>query len=140
MFKKLAAAVALAGIAIAAPAQARDGYYRHDRGGDDAAIAIGAGVVGLALGAALASGSRDRDYYYEDGYYPRQTYYQSYPQYYGGYDSYYYGSYPQTYYRSYPRNYYRGGDRRWSGGDRHWNGRRDRGHDRGDYRRHGRGH
>jgi hypothetical protein len=66
---KFAAAALIPALAlIAAPAQARDGYYRGHGGGDDAAIAIGAGIVGLALGAALASGSRDRDYYYEDNY------------------------------------------------------------------------
>ncbi|MEO6716829.1 MAG: hypothetical protein ABIM50_06220 [Novosphingobium sp.] len=82
---KSAAAVAVPALALMAlPAQARDGYYRgHRGGGDDAAIAIGAGVVGLALGAALASNSRDRGYYYDDGYYyPRGYYYRSYPRYY----------------------------------------------------------
>jgi hypothetical protein len=94
---KSIAAAGLAALALAtAPAQARDGYYRgHDGGGDDAAIAIGAGVV-------------DRDhYYYDDGYYyPRDRYYyRSYPRYYGGHDYRYY------------RHYRRG----WDGwrGDRH---------------------
>lgn len=105
--------------AAAVPAEARDGYYRHDRrGGDDAAIAIGAGVVGLALGAAIASSDRDRDYYYDDDYY-----------YYGG------GYYPQHgyYYRARPRYYshpaygypraYRRGPRHghgWRHHRRHW--------------------
>ena len=105
---KSAAAAGLAALALAAsPAQARDGYSRgHDGGDDDAAIAIGAGVVGLALGAALASGNRDRDYYDDDGYYyPRGGYYQSYPRYYGGYD--------YRYNRSYRR-----GSHGWRG-DRH---------------------
>lgn len=121
MFKRLAVAAAVAGLAIAAPAQARDGYYRHHRGGDDAAIAIGAGVVGLALGAALASGSRDRDYYYYDDsyYYPRGYYYNSYPR---------YRQYNNYYYRSYPRQYWRGDrDRRWRHSRRYndgWNYRR----------------
>ena len=115
---KSAAAAAIPALAlVAAPAQARDGYYRgHRGGGDDAAIAIGAGVVGLALGAALASGSRDRDYYYDDEYYyPRGSYYQSYPRYY-------------SYDYDYPR--YR---RDWNGwhGDRHdgWGHHGDRGWD-----------
>lgn len=119
------AAIALGGLsmALAVPAQARDRYY--DRGGDDAAIAIGAGVVGLALGAALASSSRDRDYYYDDSYYyPRTTYYQSYPQYYQTYPRYY-----QNYNYSYPRQYYRRGYDGWRGNRHH--GRRH--HDR--YRR-----
>jgi len=109
LFKKAIAGAALAASAltVAAPAQARD-YYRH-RGNDDAAIAIGAGVVGLALGAALASSSRDR-YYYDDGYYyPRQRYYRSYPRQYYYYN---YDSYPRY------RNYYRY-DRRWDGGRRY---------------------
>ena len=106
---------------MAAPAQARDGYYRgHHGGGDDAAIAIGAGVVGLALGAAIASNGRDRDYYYDDGYYyPRRTYYRTYPRYY-------------SYNYEYPR--YR---RHWNGWrhdgwnhHRGWNDRGDWGHDR----------
>lgn len=119
---KSAAAAGFAAVALAAaPAHARDDYYRgHDRGGDDAAIAIGAGVVGLALGAALASGSRDRDYYYDDDYYyPRGNYYRSYPRYYGGYD--------YRYNRSYRR-----GSNGWRG-DRH----RDWGDRGGDW---GRGH
>lgn len=53
-------------VATAAPAQART-YRGH--GGDGAAIAIGAGIVGLAIGAAIASdhGRRD-DRYVEPGY------------------------------------------------------------------------
>lgn len=91
----------LVALATAVPAEARDRY--HDRGGDDAAIAIGAGVVGLALGAAIASSDRDRDYYYDDGYYPRGGYYvRTYPRYYG---------HPAYRYRE-PRHYYR---RDWRG-------------------------
>ena len=101
---KSAAAALIPALALtAAPAQARDGYYRG-HGGDDAAIAIGAGVVGLALGAAIASGNRDRDYYYDDDYYyPRGAYYPAYPRYY-------------SYRYDYPRH-----DRHWNGwhGDRH---------------------
>ena len=81
----------------AAPAEARD-YYRYGRHHDRTGTAIAAGVVGLALGAALASSSRDR--YYDDGYY--------YPRY---RSSYYY---PQSYYYAYPRHrtyYYNGYDR-----------------------------
>jgi hypothetical protein len=63
-------------------AEARDRYYR-DRGDNDAAIAIGAGILGLAVGAAVASDRRGR--YYDDRYY--------------------YGR-PRGYYRTYPRNYY----------------------------------
>lgn len=48
-------------IAAASPAEAqyrRD--WHRDRGGDRAALAIGAGIVGLAAGAALASSRWDR--------------------------------------------------------------------------------
>lgn len=114
-WKSAAAALCGLSMAVAVPAQARDRYYdRH--GNDDAAIAIGAGVVGLALGAALASGSRDRDfYYYDDGYYQPQTYYyRTYPRYYQS-DNY-----------SYPRHYRRGRDY-WRGNRHHgWKHRRDR--------------
>lgn len=105
---KFAAAALIPALAlITAPAQARDGYYRGHGGGDDAAIAIGAGVIGLALGAAISSGSRDRDYYYDDGYdYPRSSYYRSYPRYY-------------SYDLDYPRYQWRGWDRRGGWGDRH---------------------
>ena len=70
--KALLAALVAAGTLVAAPAQARDRYHRG--GDDDVAIAIGAGLVGLAIGAAIASDGdrhhyRDRRYY--DGYYPR---------------------------------------------------------------------
>lgn len=92
LFRKAVLAVTLAASAltIAAPAQARDGYRHHRGGGDGAAIAIGAGIIGLAVGAAIAS-DRNDDRYYDRGYY-----YDSYPRYRGGY---YYNSYPRQYYR-----------------------------------------
>ena len=63
-----ATALAASAFASATPALA-DGYRRHD-GDDTAAIAIGAGVIGLALGAIIASSDNDRrrDRYYRDGY------------------------------------------------------------------------
>ena len=89
--KKAALGAALAATAVAAssPAQARDRWHRGD---DRAAVAVGAGVLGLALGAAIASDRRGR--YYDDGYY-----YRSYPRYrpYG----YYYAPPPPRYYRYY---------------------------------------
>jgi hypothetical protein len=106
---KSAVAAALPALAfITTPAQAHGGYY-GGRGGDDAGIAIGAGVVGLVLGAAIASGNRDRDYYYDDEYYePRGSYYRAYPRYY-------------SYNYDYPR-YERRGWNNWRN-DRHdgWN-------------------
>ena len=89
-------------VATASPAEAqwRHRYYRHH--GDRTALAIGAGALGLAVGAAIGSGSRynrgyygDR-YYYGGGYYGRPYAYNYYDGYYGrpygydyGYRSYY---------------------------------------------------
>lgn len=97
--KKAALGAALAATAVAAssPAQARDRWHR---GNDGAAIAVGAGVLGLALGAAIASDRRDR-YYYDDGYY-----YRDYPR----YRPYGYYAPPPRYYRydrPYRGEYYR---------------------------------
>jgi len=91
-----ASSLAVAGAADARPraydryyGERHDGrYYRRHRDNDGAAVA--AGVVGLALGAALASGSNgrsrgyyDRGYYdYGGGYYDR-GYYAPAPYYYG---------------------------------------------------------
>lgn len=81
-FKKaaLAASLLAAGAMAATPAQARDRYDR--RGDNGAAVAIGAGIVGLAIGAAIA-GSNNRDRRYDDRYYyqPRTTYYPRYRTY-----------------------------------------------------------
>jgi hypothetical protein len=79
----VAAVLAAGSLAFAAPAQAH---------GDDAAIAIGAGVVGLAVGAAIASDHNRSDVYVR---------YNSRPRYYGG--GYYYPAYPAyPVYRAYP--------------------------------------
>jgi hypothetical protein len=61
-----AAALAATSLAFSAPAQA------HGRrgGGDDAAIAIGAGVLGLAVGAAIASDNNNNQVFIDQGYYP----------------------------------------------------------------------
>lgn len=42
-------------VAVASPAEAQ---WRNRRGGDRTALAIGAGAVGLAVGAAIASNNR----------------------------------------------------------------------------------
>lgn len=78
MRKVLTAAVAaltLAGgvAAVAGPAQADQyRYYGHKKNNNnDAGIAIAAGVIGLAIGAALASSSsnkRNSSYDYDNGY------------------------------------------------------------------------
>lgn len=115
----LAATLAASALTVASPAQARDGY-RHRGGGDDAAIAIGAGIIGLAIGAAIASDHND------DRYDDRDYYYDSYPRYRGGY---YYNSYPQYYrydYRDARRDYRRDyrHDRRWRDRDGYREGHR----------------
>jgi len=66
--------------ATAAPADARDydGYRGHRYYGhhhdNDTGTAVAAGVVGLALGAALASSNHNSGYY-DRGYYGRSSYY-----------------------------------------------------------------
>ena len=83
--KKAGLGIALAATALtaAAPADAqRWGGYRHHRGGGDvAAGALLGGIVGLGIGAAVASSNRDR--YYDRGYYydappPRVVYRERY--------------------------------------------------------------
>ena len=77
IFKKGVLATTLAASALVAsvsPAAAQD--YRRDRD-DTAAVAIGAGILGLAVGAIAASDNNDR---YRDG------------RYYGRYDRQYYSN------------------------------------------------
>ena len=107
MRKILTAAVAaltLGGaVAATAPAEARPYghryHHRHNDNDNDAGVAIAAGVVGLALGAALASDSRRGGYYsYDRGYYGGGYYSRPYR---GGYYGrpYYGGYYSRPYYR-----------------------------------------
>ena len=86
LLKKAGLGVALAATAItvSAPAEAQrwhgGGYRHYNRGGDTAGAAILGGIVGLGVGAAIAS-SNNRYYdrgYYNGGYYappPRRSYY-----------------------------------------------------------------
>ena len=121
-FRKGALGLALAATATmaAAPAEARDRWGRHRGGGDDAEIAIAAGIAGLAIGAAVSNGNRGR-YYNDRSYYPqsRQSYYyNSYPQ----YNGYYYNNHDRRYrdydrYDRYERNHER---RHWRDRDRRW--------------------
>ena len=79
-------------LATAGPANAERRHYRHHRGGgdDEVAAAILGGVAGLALGAALSSGSRrDRGYYYYDTGYRYDPRYDRYSR--GYYRDGYYG-------------------------------------------------
>ena len=109
----LVAALAVGAVTIGTTADARERYRGH---GDDAALAIGAGIIGLAVGAAIAS-SNDRGYR-RGGYY-----YGAQPRYYRGYPrGYYYDRYPRRDYR-----FYRGHDGGWDRG-------RDYGWDRRGYR------
>ena len=77
LFKKATVAITLAATALAAasPAMARDyGYYHH---ADSTGAAVAGGIIGLALGAVIASAAsnhdhdryRDRGWEYHDGYY-----------------------------------------------------------------------
>lgn len=89
----------IAGLAVAgtlavtaAPAEAQRYHRYRDRGNDRAALAIGAGILGLGLAASLS----DRRGYYDRGYYGGR--------YYGtGYDGYY----DRGYYRPRYRGNYR---------------------------------
>lgn len=78
MLKKATLATALVASTMASvtPAMARD-HYRN-RGNDTAAVAIGVGILGLAIGAIAASSSNNnrRDYdYRRNGYEYRDGYY-----------------------------------------------------------------
>lgn len=135
LVRKAVLGLALAATATiaAAPVQAQsyDRYDRYDRHrGGDAGAAIAAGIVGLAIGAALSSGNHGR--YYTDRDY---AYSYNYPQYRGGY----YNNYPQyngyQLYNGYPQYngyYYNYQDRRYRDEDRYerehqrWHERHDR--------------
>ena len=114
----LTGALGAAALTATTPAMADDWRYRgHRGGGDEAGAAVAGGIIGLALGAAIASGSRDRRYDDDDYYYERHRprarvyVYQSYPRYYGGYDRPYY----RPYRHDYPRGYYGGYRGGWYG-------------------------
>ena len=88
LIKKAALGATLAATLAAVPAEAqRYRDYRHHRGNDAAGAAIVGGIIGLGLGAAIASSNRDR--YYDRGY---------------QYDGYY--AQPQYNYYAQPRGYY----------------------------------
>ncbi|QKS01489.1 hypothetical protein F9288_19060 [Sphingomonas sp. CL5.1] len=82
----LGAALAATALVSAAPADAqRWGGYRHYghgyRGGDAGAAALVGGIVGLGIGAAIASNNRPYGYY-DRGYYgPPPAYYYERPYY-----------------------------------------------------------
>ncbi len=120
----LASTLAATAMVSATPAMARDG---HRGGNDTAAIAIGAGIIGLAIGALATSGRNDRyddRYYVSDGwYYNDNAYYNRSGERYSRHD----------WQRRYGNNYQHRGYSRdgWNGqrsGRDGWNGRN------GDYR------
>jgi hypothetical protein len=125
LFKKLTIGAALAASALVASAPAEAQRYYRDRD-NTAAVAIGAGVIGLALGAAIAD--RDDRYYGDRGYWGSRRYVtvRGRPDYY-----YYYDGYPNRYYRDryYTRDYARWHRDRWYGGRDRWYGGWDRGRD-----------
>lgn len=96
MLKKATLGLALGASAIVAATPADAQRYRGYRHHDSTGPAVVAGIAGLAIGAAIASGSR-RDRYYDGGYYDRGY----------AYDRGYYrhhGYYPRDGY--YARRYY----------------------------------
>ena len=108
----LAGALGASALVASSPAMADDWRYRrYHHGGDTAGAAVAGGIVGLALGAAIASNRNrdyDDDYYYDRRYrHPRTRVYvyESYPRYYDGWDRPHY----RHYYNAYPRGYYGGG-------------------------------
>lgn len=113
---RLSLAIVLAASTFAAATTAEARGYRGR--GDDAAIAIGAGIVGIAIGAAIADNHDDRYYYRDSGYYrpyPDRYYYYRERRYYRPhYDYRYRNHYRERDYRDYRhdrRGYY--GNRRW---------------------------
>ncbi len=135
--KQLGLAVGLAAMALgsAGSAEARDRWDRRG-GGDDAAIAIGAGIVGLAIGAAIADRGDDRYYdrrFYDNRRYVRVNGHRDYYYYYAGnpnryYRDRYYSRYYQPYYRDrYSRNYGNRWDRGYNRVDRYYGRDRYRG-------------
>ncbi|HXH14861.1 MAG TPA: hypothetical protein VNJ10_01885 [Sphingomonas sp.] len=83
--KKAGLGIALAATALtaAAPADAQRwgrgyGGYRHHGGGNAAGAAVLGGILGLGVGAAIASSNNRNRGYYDDGYYrgpPPRAYY-----------------------------------------------------------------
>lgn len=95
----LGTTLAATALTAAAPADAQ--RYRRWHRDNDAGVAIAGGIVGLALGAAIASSANDR---YDRDYYYRSRGYRA------DYDDYYYrerGYYPPDGYYAYRYRDYR---------------------------------
>ena len=108
LMKKAGLGIALAATALtaAAPADAqRWGRYRHYDRGNGTSNALLGGIVGLGIGAAIAS-SANRNRYYDRGYYydapPRVVYRDRY------YDRGYYDDYQPRCWTEYRRDPYYG--------------------------------
>ncbi len=108
----LGAALAATALVSATPASAHDYYGERERGGDNAGAAIVGGVIGLALGALVASSSshhQDRDgydrRYYNRGYNGGGYYNQGQTGYYNGYNNGYYNNGSDGY-NGYDNGYY----------------------------------
>jgi hypothetical protein len=97
------AATLIGGIAAASDASAQ-GRYRGGRGYNNNGAAVAAGIAGLAVGAALASGNRGYYGGYGGGYYAPRAYGYGYGP--GYYNRGYYAP-PPRYYGG--RGYYGGG-------------------------------
>lgn len=100
LVKKAGLGVALAATALTTALPADAQRYRRYHRDDGTGTAIVAGIAGLAIGAAIASSSSDRDRYYrqrgydpyyDDGYYRSHGYYPN--------DGYYAYRYRQNYNR-----------------------------------------
>ena len=97
LIKKVVLGTALAASTVAAVAPAEAQYYRRHRGGDATGAAIVGGIIGLGVGAAIAS-SNNRDRYYDRG--------RSYDRGYAYDQGYYNQSYYNDGYNYQPRNNY----------------------------------
>ena len=106
IFTKTALGAALAATALvsATPASAHDYYGEREHGGDTAGAAIVGGVIGLALGAIIASSS---NHHQDRARYDRRYYNRGYNS--GGYYNHgqagYYNSNNNGYYNSYSNDY-----------------------------------
>ena len=106
-------------LATASPADAQ--YRRYNRGyrHDNTGVAIGAGILGLGIGAAIASSNRSR--YYDPYYGGYSSYGYGYSQpYYGGYSSYGGGYYDPYYGNGYGYGYRCTTHRQWDPYWRRW--------------------
>ena len=115
----LGAALAATALVSATPASAHDYYGERERGGDTAGAAIVGGVIGLALGAIIASGSnRHQDRarydrrYYNRGYNGGGYYNQDQTGYNNGYNNGYYNNGSNGYYNNDNSYNARRGDRK----------------------------